>query len=43
MQVYQLYDQYIADVYEGAAGTFPTRKKVFAYKPVGVCFNQWLG
>lgn len=40
---YPLYDQYIGDVYEGASGTWPTGKKVFAYKPVGVCFDQWLG
>lgn len=43
VQAYPLYDQYIGDVYEGASGTWPTGKKVFAYKPVGVCFNQWLG
>ncbi|MFD9973404.1 hypothetical protein ACFWZR_03695 [Streptomyces sp. NPDC059017] len=43
VQAYPLYDQYIGNVYEGTSGSWPTGKKVYAYKPVGVCFNQWLG
>jgi hypothetical protein len=42
VQAFPLYEQYIGEVWEGVSGAFPTGKRVFAYKPVGVCFNQWL-
>ncbi|GGW25335.1 hypothetical protein [Streptomyces xantholiticus] len=42
VQAFPLYDQYVGEVWEGVSGAFPTGKHVYAYKPVGVCFNQWL-
>ncbi|MFJ8078975.1 hypothetical protein ACIQ7Q_34850 [Streptomyces sp. NPDC096176] len=42
IQAYPLFDQYVGDVWEGVSGAFPTGKRAYAYKPVGVCFNQWL-
>ncbi|MFF1561886.1 hypothetical protein [Streptomyces sp. NPDC058279] len=41
VQAFPLYDVYQADAYTGSTGNYPTGKKVWAYKPVGVCFNQW--
>lgn len=40
VQAYPLYDQYQGDAYS-ADGRWDTGKKVWAYKPVGVCFNSW--
>ncbi|MCJ1677857.1 hypothetical protein MTF65_10980 [Streptomyces sp. APSN-46.1] len=42
VQAFPLYDVFVGDAWSGAGGRFPTGKKVYAYKPVGVCFNQWL-
>ncbi|MFD3550620.1 hypothetical protein ACFWWA_00735 [Streptomyces goshikiensis] len=41
VQAFPLYDVYQGDAYQGVGGDLPTGKKVWAYKPVGVCFNQW--
>ncbi|MBT2406333.1 hypothetical protein J7I97_03490 [Streptomyces sp. ISL-87] len=41
VQAFPLYDVYEGNAYQGVGGNLPTGKKVWAYKPVGVCFNQW--
>ncbi|MFB6513104.1 hypothetical protein ACFCXF_14440 [Streptomyces virginiae] len=41
VQAFPLYDVYEGDVYVGVGGGLPTGKRVWASKPVGVCFNQW--
>ncbi|WP_432112613.1 hypothetical protein [Streptomyces sp. YPW6] len=40
IQAYPLYDNYIGHAYHNDFS--PTGKYVRAYKPVGVCFNQWV-
>ncbi|MFD5883419.1 hypothetical protein [Streptomyces yangpuensis] len=40
VQAFPLYDVFEGDAYSGVGG-LPTGKRVWAYKPVGVCFNQW--
>ncbi len=42
VQAYPLYNLYEGWVYEGVSGKIPTYKRAWAYKPIGVCFNQWL-
>ncbi|MFD6115303.1 hypothetical protein ACFWG0_35130 [Streptomyces yangpuensis] len=41
VQAFPLYDVFEGDAHHGVGGGLPTGKKVWAYKPVGVCFNQW--
>ncbi|MFB7176866.1 hypothetical protein ACFCYI_04055 [Streptomyces sp. NPDC056257] len=41
IQAFPLYDIYEGEAWSGAGGDLPTGKRVWAYKPVGVCFNQW--
>ncbi len=41
VQAFPLYDVYEGYVYVGVGGNLPTGKRVWANKPVGVCFNQW--
>ncbi|MEV8534724.1 hypothetical protein [Streptomyces sp. NPDC051211] len=42
VQAYPLYNMHQGDVWEGLQPSLPTGKRVYAYKPVGVCFNQWV-
>ncbi|MEU5069192.1 hypothetical protein AB0G95_34705 [Streptomyces virginiae] len=41
VQAFPLYDVFEGDAHAGVGGGLPTGKRVWAYKPVGVCFNQW--
>ncbi|MFD0723211.1 hypothetical protein [Streptomyces globosus] len=41
IQAFPLFETYEGEAWSGAGGEFPTGKRVWAYKPVGVCFNQW--
>ncbi|MFF8264989.1 hypothetical protein [Streptomyces virginiae] len=41
VQAFPLYDIFEGDAHAGVGGGLPTGKRVWAYKPVGVCFNQW--
>ncbi|MGP3691296.1 hypothetical protein ACTVZO_42685 [Streptomyces sp. IBSNAI002] len=41
VQAFPLYDVFEGEAWAGVGGDLPTGKRVWAYKPVGVCFNQW--
>ncbi|OEJ22614.1 hypothetical protein BGK67_32585 [Streptomyces subrutilus] len=41
VQAFPLFDVYEGEAWAGVGGDLPTGKRVWAYKPVGVCFNQW--
>ncbi|MGW5852491.1 hypothetical protein ACWFQ8_31965 [Streptomyces sp. NPDC055254] len=41
IQAFPLYDVYEGEAWAGVGGDLPTGKRVWAHKPIGVCFNQW--
>ncbi|WP_405827362.1 hypothetical protein [Streptomyces sp. NBC_00105] len=41
IQAFPLFDIYEGEAWSGVGGDLPTGKRVWGYKPAGVCFNQW--